>query len=504
MKRWLWNLLKIYFISFFPYLIVFVISLYNPADSDLGWHLKYGEYFFKNHQILRENIFSTEMPGYKWVNSSWATDLVTYSLYNEGSFLGLSLAGALIVTLTFYFFSKAANLSFWEQVFLFPILAYLEQPLVMVSFRGHLLSLLFLGILYFLLTQFMKGKRWWLYLAVPLFTLWSNFHGEFILGLGLFFIWIVLYVTCHSGLSRIRMGFWSRPDQIGTPQNDARWKFLFGMFILSFFATLINPFSIGIYQETFRHFGNPFQQYIVEWLPFDTYSLLWWNLEGWGIFLAINIFIIIKQKKITKNLPYIVSTATLFALSLSIRRYAWPMFLVSLPLAKNILCLIKPKEEKLQFVITAPLFILFYILIIYIRNPLADLKTMSWDTYCKRYLLCSPNSAQFLIGNGLTNNLLTFYSWGGWLIANYPQIKPSIDGRMHLWQDKTGYSAFAYYYPLEQAWKNVDESKYDTVYMPPTKPIYKKMKELVREGKWVMVYEDNFAGIFVRKNSIAS
>jgi hypothetical protein len=479
MKRWLWNLLKIYFISFFPYLIVFVISLYNPADSDLGWHLKYGEYFFKNHRILQENIFSTEIPGYKWVNSSWATDLVTYSLYDKGSFLGLSLVGALVVTLTFYFFSKAANLSFWEQAFLFPILAYLEQPLVIVSFRGHLLSLLSLGILYFLLARFMKGKRWWLYLAVPLFTLWSNFHGEFILGLGLFLVWILFY---------LRKNIFSTDG-----------KLLFGIFVISALATLINPFSFGIYQETLRHFGNPFQQYVIEWLPFDTYSLLWWNLEGWGIFLAINIFILIKQKKFTKNLPYIVGTAILFALSLFIRRYTWPMFLVSLPLAKNILCLIKPKEEKLQFIVPAAIFLLFYLAILYVRNPLKDIKSMSWNTYCQRYVLCSPNSAQFLIDNGLTHNLLTFYGWGGWLIANYPQIKPSIDGRMHLWQDETGYSAFAYYYPLEQAWGNVDESKYDTVYMPPTKPIFKQMIKLVETGKWKILYQDKYAYIFSRK-----
>ena len=479
MKEWLCNLLKRYFISFFPYIVVFIACLYNPADSDLGWHLKYGEYFFKTGHILKENIYSTEMPGYKWINSSWATDLFTYSIFSNFGFLGLSLAGALIVTLTFYFFSKAASLSFWKQAFLFPALVYLEQPLVIVSFRGHLLSLLSLGILYFLLNLYTKGKRRWLCLIVPLFALWSNVHGEFILGLGLFFAWILFY---------LRKNIFAKEA-----------KFLFGILAVSILATLINPYSIGIYQETFRHFGNPFQQYVIEWLPFDKYSLLWWNLVIWGFFLLINLFILTRQKRLTENLPIIGGTVILFTLSLLIRRYAWPMFFVSLPIAKNIFSLIKPKEEKLQFVIPVAIFILFYITMLYVRNPLGDISSMSWNTYCQRYTLCSPNSAQFLIDNKLTNNLLTFYNWGGWLIWNYPEIKPSIDGRMHLWRDDNDYSAFAYYYPFEQAWKNVDESIYDIVYMPPTKPIFKQMTKLVEEGKWVIVYEDELAGIFVRK-----
>src|SRR3989344_1890931 len=110
--------------SILPYLAVFFASLFHPYDNDLGWHLKYGEYFFKNGHILRENIFSTEMPNYHWVNSSWLTDLISYVTFTNFGFLGLSILAATIITATFYFFAKSARLDFFEKALIFPPLLY--------------------------------------------------------------------------------------------------------------------------------------------------------------------------------------------------------------------------------------------------------------------------------------------------------------------------------------------------------------------------------------------
>src|SRR3990170_4524986 len=93
--------------GYLPYLVIFLMSLYMPADTDLGWHLKYGEYFSKTGHFLSENILSLEMPGYRWPNISWLTDYITYSIYHQAGFLGLAIAGALITTLIFFFLERA-------------------------------------------------------------------------------------------------------------------------------------------------------------------------------------------------------------------------------------------------------------------------------------------------------------------------------------------------------------------------------------------------------------
>lgn len=482
MKNWLFETIKYYFIRYFPYVVVFTGSLYNPSDADLGWHLKYGEYFFRHGTVLRENIYSTMMPGYQWVNSSWATDLITYTVFRYFGFFGLTVLSALVVTLTFYFFSRAFKLGFWEQALLFPILLNFEQLLTQVSFRGHLLTLLFFGILFYCLSKFADGHKRLLFLVVPLFILWSNIHGEFILGLAIFAVWIFFYL----------IGLMKQNGQI----KNVKLPLL--ILFLSFLAVLVNPFGIGVYLETIRHFGNPLQQYIIEWLPFDTFSQPWWKLIIWGILMLFGILILIRRKEFSKNLQYIGPAVILYVLSFWMRRYNWPMFFISIPMVKIIFTKLKPNTSTVQNLIPTMVFLFFYFYYLYNRNPTLGIAGMNWDRYCQWYLACSPKSAEFLSRNKPQGKMLTFYNWGGWLIWNYPEIKPSIDGRMHLWRDEKGYSGFVQYYSYEQNAADVNKSSYDTVLINKTKPLYKQMVSHVEKGTWKIAYQDDYAAIFIR------
>lgn len=174
------------------------------------------------------------------------------------------------------------------------------------------------------------------------------------------------------------------------------------------------------------------------------------------------------------------------------------MYLISIPVVTHLFRYFTPENKKLNLILSSSAFILIYLYVSLVKFPSHQFQTMNWERYCQQYVKCSIESAEFLQKQKLEGNLLSFYNWGGWLIWNYPEIKPSIDGRMHLWLDKKGYSAFAEYYPLEQNWESVDGSKYDIVYMPPFKPIHKQMMQLVNEGKWKIIYQDKYAFIFVR------
>jgi len=485
MKNWGFETIKYYFIRYFPFVVVFIGSLYNPSDADLGWHLKYGEYFFQNGTILKENIFSTMMAGYHWINSSWATDLITYTVFRNFGFFGLTVLGALVVTATFYFFSRAFKLGFWEQACLFPLLMNFEQLVFLISFRGQLLTFLFFGILFYFLIKFAEGHKKLLFGVVPLFILWSNLHGEFILGLAIFAVWIFFYLI---GLIR----------QCG---KIVGIKLPIFILFLSSLAVLINPFGIDVYLETIRHFGNPLQKYIVEWLPFDTFTEPWWKLIIWGILMLSGVFILIRKKELVKNLHYVGPAIILYILSFWMRRYNWPMFFISIPVVKIIFSQLKIRMNKIQYIGPTIIFILLYFYFLYFRNPTLGIAGMNWNRYCQRYLLCSPQSVEFLVQNKPSGKMLTFYNWGGYLIWNYPQIKPSIDGRMHLWRDEKGYSAFAEYYSYEQNWADIDKSDYDVVLIDTVKPLYSQMISHVEKGTWKIAYRDDYAAIFVRNKT---
>lgn len=464
---------------FLPLIVVFVLSLNPPSDADLGWHLKYGEYFFQHGQILRDNIFSNEMPDYKWANSSWATDLISYATFSNFGFLGLSILGAAVISATFYFFAKASKLDYYEKALIFPLLLLFLGPINSVSFRGQLLSLLLTGVLFYILSLYEDGKEKALYILVPIFALWVNIHGQFLFGLILLYIWVAIFLSTTS----IKLK-----------------KDLLFVTLLSSAATFINPWGIQVYQVTLSHFNNPDLKSIIEYLPFNELSIFWWNQIIVGFILFLGLLFIILNGEIRRKLPWIGPLGLLYALSYWVRRYSWSMYYLSMPLLKPVASFVKPdKERSADFAATAVL-LLSIGLTIWIANPFVRIQNMSWDRYCSEALDCSPDSIKYIANNHLERNLMNLYNWGGFMIWNYPGVKPSIDGRMHLWRDQSGYSAFSEYYPIEQNFKDIDETNYDTVLMSPGKPVYKRLKELVKIGKWKLVYEDSKAGIFLRND----
>ncbi len=472
--------------SFLPYIVVFLASLYKPYDADLGWHLKYGEYFFKNFQILTDNTFSAMMPDFKWANISWGVDLVYYSVFSSFGFLGLTLLGALIVTLTFFFFSKAFDLSYWEQSLIFPLLLIIEEPINQVSFRGQLLSLLIFGILIYLFKKY-ENKPRAIFLTIPLFFIWANLHGQFILGLGVFFIWAIIQIFNK---------YLDNPKNLTAVRESAKTLGL--AFFLSSAVILIHPFGAAVYMDAFLHFENADLKSVLEYLPFDERSTQWWYQLIIGILVAVGVVFMYFEGKLKSNIPYLGLFGILYTLTFFVKRYAWSMYYLSIPFLQPVASFFKPNSKRNTFIVGTVLFIFYLQFAIYFKLPFTQYTNMSWDVYCKEYAHCSPASVEYLIKQKLDKNLFTLYNWGGYIIWNYPQIKPSIDGRMHLWRDKKGYSGFADYYGYEQNLKDIDDSSYNVVLMSPEKPVYKRLLKLAREGKWKLVYKDKYSGVFVR------
>lgn len=159
---------------------------------------------------------------------------------------------------------------------------------------------------------------------------------------------------------------------------------------------------------------------------------------------------------------------------------------------------IKPYSKKISIAIAITVAICLYLFVFIFTLPNSHIFSMDWIYYC-RINGCSPRSAEYLMENKLSGKMLTDYNWGGWLIWNYPGIKPSIDGRMPFWKDETGYNIFKKYIELENNAVDINSSEYDIVYISPTKKtIYNRLQQLVNENKWRVAYHDLFAYIFVR------
>lgn len=486
-----------YLLSFLPYLYIFIGSLYSPSDPDLGWHLKYGEYFFKNGSLLRENTFSALMPDYKWSNTSWGTDLITYGAYNFGGFFAHTILGALVVAFTFYFFSKAARLRTWDQIFIFPFLLYILSPLNSVSFRGQQISLLFLGILFLILSLYKKNSKI-LLLTIPLFLIWVNVHGQFILGLIMLSVWIGVFIAQRI-IGNIDKAKFFSSFKNSIEENKKEFGMLILVFILSCLATFVNPFGVGVHRDAISHIGSPLLKNIAEYLPFPSLSNAWWNQIIIGVLIGTGLIYLFLKEKLSTQLPTIFSVILLFLLSFSVRRFAWPAYYLVLPLLKPLPGFFKPDSKRNTNIASFVLINILLIFSVFGKFPFDKFQKFDWNKYCSSELMkCTPKSAKYLKEHNLKNDLYSVYSWGGYLIWNHPEIKPTIDGRMHMWRDEKGYSAFEDYYAIEQDFNDIDKSKYNVAYMSPDKPVYGRLNELVSLGKWRVAFRDNYGGVFVR------
>ncbi len=475
-------------LAIMPFVVVFVLSLTHPLDPDLGWHLKYGEYFASQHTLLQENTFSVEMPGYRYVNHSWGSDVLLYAVYNAFGFLGVSILGAIVMTMTFFFFAQAARLSFWEEAILFPPMLYLLDGIIFQSYRSQTLSLLGLGCLFFLVERFEDRHRKALLFLMPLFILWANMHGQFIVGLGLLVFWAASYC--------FRAWLMARSRKAPIPIGDL--GLILAAVLGAGCVTLITPYGVEIYLEISRHFGNHLQQYIKEWRPIAEEPKLLWLLIGWGAFLTGNAVMIYRQRQVLAKAHYLLPSLLFFIASFAQVRYFWPLVLVSMPIAATCLTRIRPANQKTVAGIAASFLACAYLYGAFVKLPAQHIISYDWDRYC-RHLGCTSRSADFLQSQLAGASLLTDYDWGGWLIWNYPKIKPTIDGRMPFWRDEQGYSAYEKYVALESGDEDIDQSSYNMVYWPPKKEtLFKRLNQLVDEGKWRVLYYDPFAYIFVR------
>lgn len=448
------------------------------------------------------------MPNYHWANTSWLTDIISYTAYHLGGLFGLTVLGALVVALTFYFFAKASRMSLWEQTIIFPILLYLEMPVNSVSFRGQQLSLLLVGVLFYLISLYEKRPKL-LWLTILLFWIWVDIDGEFLLGYVLFVSWVGLYIAkkfvervfiidrkeeklrkrFNLSLSKIKLVFFQEKKEIGI---------LLAILVLSFLATMITPFGDRLLLSTFFYIGSPLLKDIEEYLPFQMYSLGWWNEIFVGVLIIFGLFILFFRGKFLEKMPILGGGILLYVLSLQVLRYAWPAFYLLFPLLAMTASFLKPDGKKLTKNISTMFLIIFFAAAVWSRYPFMQYINFNWNGYCRIQVLpCSAESAEFLINHHLNHDIFSLYGWGGWLIWNYPQIKPTIDGRMHLWV-QNGYSAFTDYYAIEQDMKDINTTSYDVAYISSDKPVYNRLMQLTEEKEWKLVYKDQAASIFIR------
>lgn len=451
------------------YSIIFLFLLIPYADSDWGWHYRYGEYFFQTGKILRQDIFSSSMPGYAWINHSWLYDIVVYLLYSLGGFPALIIAGAVVGTLIFAIVVRPLFRQWFFLAFFAPIYLSVAWTGLELGLRAQTVGLLFFSVFIARLVASEKDRR--KLFAVPLlFFLWANFHGSFLIGVVLLMVY-------------------------------ALTKRTMGIVLASIIATLVNPFGWHIYEEGYRHVVHPLLSAVVEWHPPTQNCPACHIPVVYALAGALSAGMLIRRK--VTDIPWVIMIELVLAQSLIARRYLPFFAVVSMPYAGTLIndlydwC---KKPHLLERIANVGVIVsLMYVVVIQV--PKYHVFRFSWDEYCTNSSGCSVGIIDYLQTHELPRGPgFTPYDWGGYLIGRKVPMKTFVDGRMHLWE-KYGYSAYRDFLKIYVFMdrETIDTYNFSWILGETNTNFIRAFRDTMEYGKWTVAYEDPQATLLVKE-----
>lgn len=438
------------------FIITFIISFFPLKNYDFFWHLKTGEFIFKNG-IPEYDPFSYNSKG-KWINHAWLYDLILYLIIKFFNFHGIFIFKYFLTFLSgllIFLICREKNFSFF---FALSIIFYsLSISRHRLDVRPDSFSIfLFLILLYLL----QKEK----YKFVPfLLIIWVNFHASFIFALffsTIYFFYLFLKEKNKNFLIILALSL------IFPILNPFTYKAYILPVLLSFKVktlSLINP----------EWLSAPF----IPFLPFY-----------FSTFFIILILIFEKNEKFKKIL-YLPTTGMAL---ISLRFH--PFFAVSFPFFLE-------KEKK-------PFKYLFFIFGFFAL--IFSLKFYSFFGYGFDKVNLPINEVNFLKKINYPENLFCSPGYGGYLIFNfYPEKKVFWDGRNELYfhlleefskslKSKEKWENFLRKYKINSViikYQGYQKFKINgEIFLLPWSVVY------FPENEWDLIFWDDSGMVFTRKN----
>jgi hypothetical protein len=234
----------------------------SQYDPDFWWHLRVGLDILASG-VPQHNGYTFTASTHPFITQEWGSEVIYALLYRSFQMAPVILLMALVTWVGFVLGVMRANregLSRW-------ILA-IGASLVIISGlqiwgpSPQMFTFGFLGVLLTLLDSYRRRPgRWLLVWLVPLFVVWGNLHGGFLIGVGV----IAVYLAGEA------ISSWLGDPAVLGPRRLAE---LAAGLVISALAPMVNPNGWGIYLYPLHLLLSPVAQAnLDEWQPPDFHSL---------------------------------------------------------------------------------------------------------------------------------------------------------------------------------------------------------------------------------------
>ena len=463
----------------------------NLAAVDIGRHVKNGEELLERRQwdVLHTNFYSFTYPDYPFINHHWFFGVMSYGVWKCFGFIGLSIAYIALMLLALFFFFRAALLrgNFPLVVFLafaaLPILADRKE------IRPEGISILFMGVYFYLLTKLSLGK--------------IRRGGVFLILFFLQVIWVNTHIFFFMGPLLVSVFLWEGANR----GCKACVRSLTPLLFLTLALNIINPSGLSgaaAPLNILKEFGYRLaeNQNIFFMLNFFPQEKIYIYYLAMALIAAVGIVWAVWKRGWKMNAPFAVLAIVAVCAGLKAARLMMPFGFLFIPLASFFYSQVEGKwtrhvQLKARGILLAGavMFCVFY----------------GWGLRGQQIglgLVPGINrSADFFKAVGLRGPVFSNYDIGGYLIFHLAdQEKVFVDNRQEAFPLEFFKNVYVPMQEEAQMWRKTDgRYGFNAIYfyrhdLTPWGQNF--LIERIQDPQWVPVFVDDYVIIFLKRNSV--
>ena len=488
----------------FVVLAIMIADAGQIADPDLWNNLRAGQIILATHHVTLYDSFSYTAFGHLWRNHEWLSQVALAAAYGGLGVFGLKLikllcAGATISLIALGMTETGAPPRLQRVALAITALALLPQ----IQFRPQLATFVMLSLILLMLVRdtYRNDARLWP--LVPLFALWANLHGGYVVG--------VAAITIYAGVTTLGAlrshGGWTR---------GARLMFLAATCTV---ATLANPDGVGIWRTVFNSVTDPIVHAgLAEWQPLIHRIGFEYHAYPPGLIIYLLPLAMYAALVLSLFLAPAADDAALAAIAvvfvagafISVRNMALAVIALTVPMTHHFAIIANRRAALNRMPVAAPS-------ASFNReddsrfNPalaigLATVIVAACGSLSNRLAIdqhCPVGAVAFMRQHNLHGNVLSSYDWGNFLTWHTsPPGKVFIDGRSdQLFPPRVIADYYDFYYASPQARTVLDGYSHDFVLVPPDSDGF---AIVAKDPNWKMIYRDSDAALFAHATSSAA
>lgn len=447
-------------------------------EGDMWWHLATGQWILQHHAWPTHDFFSFTAYGNPWIADQWLGDVVIAVVWALGRMHALmillaALAGGILLLLYYYAWVRSGSVkaAFLACALLLPLAS------LPMSMRPQLLGMAFLIVTLICLERFRQGHRKALWILPPLFMLWVNTHGTFVLG----FVALGLYLL--AGLRELRLEFL---EAVAWKPEERRR--LATMILLCLLASIITPYGtrLAAYPLQMTIFLPMIPRVVPEWhtLDFSRFYGHW--------FLVLLLLFVVGQLMTRRKLHLAEFVLLIFAAAETILHARFMLLFV--PVFAPLLALVLAewvdrwrlgRERRALNAVVMAVALGVMVFFFPSRARLQQSVELWNPTGAVRYLREHP----------VKGHMLNFDDWGGYLIETLGR-KVFIDGRADIYEPGGVLLDYLHMvYPQSKTLFLLRKYRIDSCLMPADSALVTMLSAL---PDWKVAYRDTRSVLLTR------